>query len=43
MNAHFPQNEIARAEAYNIGKTFEAVSVLLLWLLCCGFTSTLNI
>lgn len=24
MNAHFPQNELARAEAYHIGKLIEA-------------------
>ena len=25
MNAHFPQNELARAEAYTIGKNTEAI------------------
>ncbi len=26
MNAHFPQNELARAEGYNIGKRCEGVA-----------------
>ncbi len=26
MNAHFPQNELARAEGYNIGKWCEGVA-----------------
>ena len=28
MNAHFPQDEISRAEAYNIGKIFKSGTIL---------------
>jgi hypothetical protein len=30
MNAHFPQNELARAEAYGIGKLQVSISCSLL-------------